>query len=185
MERRRWLCLLKATSRQGFRPKISGGPDAKEANERSDGGAPPHRPHVVSPQSCGLFESTPGRQGYGIHQTGSNERRRPSIEIHALPRLDCNPTTPEAAWSLNNLAEVLLDQGDLQGARTLHQRALAIREIRLGPEHPETAWSLNLAEVLLDQGDLQSWALVRSRSPQRASCSSTTASADLRAPAGR
>src|SRR6266508_3677629 len=143
MERRRWLCLLKATSRQGFRPKISGGPDAKEANERSDGGAPPHRPHVVSPQSCGLFESTPGRQGYGIHQTGSNERRRPSIEIHALPRLDCNPTTPE------------------------------------------TAWSLNLAEVLLDQGDLQSWALVRSRSPQRASCSSTTASADLRAPAGR
>src|SRR6266566_5395019 len=27
VEGRRWLCLLKATSRRGFRPKISGGPD--------------------------------------------------------------------------------------------------------------------------------------------------------------
>ncbi|MGH7261960.1 MAG: tetratricopeptide repeat protein, partial [Nitrospiraceae bacterium] len=41
------------------------------------------------------------------------------------------------------------------GARPLQERALAIREKALGPEHPETAISLsNLASVLRDQGDL-------------------------------
>ena len=46
-------------------------------------------------------------------------------------------------------------QGDLQGARTLHERALAIRETHLGADHPDTATSLsNLATVLADQGDL-------------------------------
>jgi Tetratricopeptide repeat len=46
-------------------------------------------------------------------------------------------------------------QGDLDGARPLHQRALAIREASLGPDHPHTAISLHsLAVVLHDQGDL-------------------------------
>jgi pimeloyl-ACP methyl ester carboxylesterase len=41
---------------------------------------------------------------------------------------------------------VLLDQGDLDGARTLFERALTISEARLGPDHPaplptSTAWS--------------------------------------------
>jgi Tetratricopeptide repeat len=37
----------------------------------------------------------------------------------------------------------------------LHERALAIRETRLGTDHPTTASSLNnLAVVLADQGDL-------------------------------
>jgi tetratricopeptide (TPR) repeat protein len=41
------------------------------------------------------------------------------------------------------------------GARPLHERALAIREKVLGPEHPDTANSLNnLALLLHDQGDL-------------------------------
>ena len=49
---------------------------------------------------------------------------------------------------------VLHDQGDLQGARALHERALTIREAHLGPDHPDTATSLNnLALVLADQGD--------------------------------
>jgi len=44
-----------------------------------------------------------------------------------------------------------------------HERALAIREKALGPEHPETAESLNnLASLLKDQGDL---AAARSKSP--------------------
>jgi tetratricopeptide (TPR) repeat protein len=47
-------------------------------------------------------------------------------------------------------------QGDLDGARRLHQRALSLREARLGADHPATANSLNnLALVLRDQGDLQ------------------------------
>jgi tetratricopeptide (TPR) repeat protein len=40
------------------------------------------------------------------------------------------------------------------GARPLHERALAIREKALGPEHPHTAASLNnLGLLLRDQGD--------------------------------
>jgi Tfp pilus assembly protein PilF len=43
----------------------------------------------------------------------------------------------------------------LDTARRLHERALAIREARLGPDHPDTAQSLNnLAVVLYNQGDL-------------------------------
>jgi tetratricopeptide (TPR) repeat protein len=53
---------------------------------------------------------------------------------------------------VSNLAWVL---GDLAGARALHERALHIRETRLGPDHPDTAHSLNnLANVLRAQGDL-------------------------------
>jgi len=49
---------------------------------------------------------------------------------------------------------MLLDQGDLAEARSLYERALAIREKALGPEHPHTATILsNLASVLQKQGD--------------------------------
>ena len=62
---------------------------------------------------------------------------------------------PSTAMSLNNLAGLLMDQGDFAGARPLYERALAIREKVLGPEHPATAASLNnLACLLHDQGDL-------------------------------
>ena len=65
------------------------------------------------------------------------------------------PEHPDTATSLNNLAFLLQDQGDLAGARPLSERALAIREKVLGPEHPDTATSLNnLASLLQDQGDL-------------------------------
>jgi tetratricopeptide (TPR) repeat protein len=53
------------------------------------------------------------------------------------------------------LARLLQVQGDLAGARPLHERALAIREKVLGAEHPGTALSLNcLANVLQDLGQL-------------------------------
>jgi tetratricopeptide (TPR) repeat protein len=59
------------------------------------------------------------------------------------------------AESLNNLANVVQDQGNFDRARALYERALAIREARLGAGHPDTAASLNsLASVLRDQGDL-------------------------------
>jgi hypothetical protein len=45
----------------------------------------------------------------------------------------------ETAGSLSNLARLLIeDQGDLAGARPLHERALAIREKVFGFEHHET-----------------------------------------------
>jgi tetratricopeptide (TPR) repeat protein len=63
------------------------------------------------------------------------------------------PEHPDTARSLNNLALLPRDQGDLAGARPLFERALAIRENVLGPEHPDTAWSLyNLAGVLIGSG---------------------------------
>jgi Flp pilus assembly protein TadD len=50
---------------------------------------------------------------------------------------------------------VLHAQGDLDTARSLHERALTIRKVRLGANHPATATSLsNLATVLAGQGDL-------------------------------
>jgi hypothetical protein len=49
---------------------------------------------------------------------------------------------------------VLKAQGDFAGARPLYERALAIREKTLGPEHYDTAESLNaLAVVLSNEGD--------------------------------
>jgi tetratricopeptide (TPR) repeat protein len=62
---------------------------------------------------------------------------------------------PDTAASINNLGALLRDQGDFAGARSLCERALAIREKVLGHEHPHTAMSLdNLANLLRDQGDL-------------------------------
>src|SRR5262249_31295346 len=46
-------------------------------------------------------------------------------------------------------------RGDLAGARPLFERALAVREKALGPEHPGTAESLNNLAVLPQaEGDL-------------------------------
>ena len=49
---------------------------------------------------------------------------------------------------------VLIDLGDLEGARTHFQRALAIDEKAFGPDHPNVAIAVdNLGLVLKDLGD--------------------------------
>jgi tetratricopeptide (TPR) repeat protein len=54
---------------------------------------------------------------------------------------------------MNKLAEMLYAQGDLAGAQSLYERALAIREKVLGPEHFDVAQSLdNLAGLNRAQG---------------------------------
>jgi tetratricopeptide (TPR) repeat protein len=64
------------------------------------------------------------------------------------------PEHPDTAMSLNNLASLLYEQGDLAGARPLYERALAIRQKVLGSDHARTASSLdNLASLLQAQGD--------------------------------
>jgi hypothetical protein len=50
------------------------------------------------------------------------------------------PDHPGTAISINNLAVLLRDQGELAAARPLFERALAIRERMLGPDHPATIW---------------------------------------------
>jgi Tetratricopeptide repeat len=52
------------------------------------------------------------------------------------------------ATDLNNFAGLLQAQGDFAEARPLYERALAIREKVLGPEHPDTATSLNNLALL-------------------------------------
>jgi tetratricopeptide (TPR) repeat protein len=62
------------------------------------------------------------------------------------------PEHPYTATSLNNLAGLLQEQGDLVKARSLFERALAIV---LGPEHPHTVYNLNsFAKLFQDQGHL-------------------------------
>jgi TolB-like protein/Tfp pilus assembly protein PilF len=70
----------------------------------------------------------------------------------AIREKTLGPEHSDTATSLNNLADLLRDQGDFAGARPLHERALAIRERALGPEHPDTATSLNNLAILLKAG---------------------------------
>jgi tetratricopeptide (TPR) repeat protein len=50
------------------------------------------------------------------------------------------------------MAGLLQSQGKYEDALPLYQRALAIREKALGPDHPKTATSLNnMAELLRSQ----------------------------------
>jgi tetratricopeptide (TPR) repeat protein len=64
------------------------------------------------------------------------------------------PEHPDTAKSLNDLANLLQAQGDLAGARQLHERALAIFEKVLGTEHPRTNLGRgNLARLHLTAGE--------------------------------
>jgi tetratricopeptide (TPR) repeat protein len=56
---------------------------------------------------------------------------------------------------LHNAGRYMWSRGEHAQAKTLHERALVIRQIRLGTDHPDTAHSYNsLALVLHDQGYL-------------------------------
>ena len=60
---------------------------------------------------------------------------------------------PEAARLLDRTARYLQDAGRYEEAEPLCERALAIREKTLGPEHPGTSVTLNnLARLSADQG---------------------------------
>jgi tetratricopeptide (TPR) repeat protein len=60
----------------------------------------------------------------------------------------------QTALGLNNLAELLRMQGEYATARPLYERALAIYEQVLGPQHPNVATLLNnLAGLLHNQGE--------------------------------
>ena len=71
------------------------------------------------------------------------------------PREGARPRASRHGDEPQQPRRLLQAQGDLAGARPLFERALAIREKVLGPEHPDTATSLNnLASLLQAQGDL-------------------------------
>jgi tetratricopeptide (TPR) repeat protein len=57
------------------------------------------------------------------------------------------------AIRVNNLGGVLKDLGDLAGAKAAFERALLIREVAFGKEHPDVAQSLWWLGVLAQQQD--------------------------------
>jgi tetratricopeptide (TPR) repeat protein len=87
---------------------------------------------------------------------GAYASARPLFErALAIREKALGPDHTDTGATVNNLAGLLQDQGDLAAARPLYERALAICEKALGPEHPNTAASLNnLANLLRAQGDL-------------------------------
>ena len=110
-----------------------------------------------------LYRARAGDTRKGARARASSRRRRASQPRHRAPQTRATlqgrgrsssarwryakrhsaPSILHTASSLNNLAHPAQDQGDLAGARPLFERALAIREKVLGPEHPDTATSLN------------------------------------------
>jgi tetratricopeptide (TPR) repeat protein len=95
------------------------------------------------------------RAGRYFHGRAIYSTARPLFELALATREKVlGPEHPDTATSVNNLARLLRDQGDLAGAQQLFERALTIREKVLDPEHPDTAWSLNnLAVLRQTQGD--------------------------------
>ena len=81
------------------------------------------------------------------------ERWLPHALVCAIWIAQAQITSPEAAQLLNRAGYYLDDRARYREAEPLYQRALAIREQQLGPEHPDTAQSLNnLAELYRAQG---------------------------------
>jgi tetratricopeptide (TPR) repeat protein len=97
-----------------------------------------------------------GLAAYRHYCLASYEDARPLYEnALAIREKVLGPEHPDTVESLNNLACMLRDHGDLAGSRTLHERALVIAEKVLGPEHPKMAGNLNiLAGLLRDLGQM-------------------------------
>jgi tetratricopeptide (TPR) repeat protein len=84
------------------------------------------------------------RAGAYFHGRAAYLTARPLFErALAISEKVLGPEHPDTARSLNSLALLLRDEGDLAEARPLHERALAIYEKVRGPENPATATSLN------------------------------------------
>lgn len=105
---------------------------AQKASETTEILELPHWPHLLN-RAGDYFH---GRASY--MQAASLFR-----DVLAIRERVFGPQHPSTATSLNNLAGLLRDQGDLEGARPLFERALAIHENARGPGHPDTATSLN------------------------------------------
>jgi hypothetical protein len=102
--------------------------------------------HCPQPEQSRRRPARPGRP-----------RRRPP-PVRARPghlRGAPGRRPPRHRASLNNLAGVLRDQGDLDGARPLYERARAIREVRLGADHPDTVRSRERLAAVVAELDNQ------------------------------
>jgi Tfp pilus assembly protein PilF len=73
----------------------------------------------------------------------------------AIRQARLRPDHPDTAQSLNNLAGVLRDQGDLERARPLYERALAIYQARLDADHPAMVRSQQRLAMVVAELDRQ------------------------------
>jgi tetratricopeptide (TPR) repeat protein len=93
-----------------------------------------------------------GLASYRLNVLGVYSQARPLVErALSICESALGPEHPSTATSLNNLAMLLQQHGDLTAARSLFGRALAIDERVFGPDHPRTATTLNNLAALLQQ----------------------------------
>lgn len=88
---------------------------------------------------------------------GQNRQARP-LQEHALAGLRrvLGDDHPDTLHSLNDLAAIRRDLGDLEDARELFEQALAARRRVLGDDHHDTLWSMHgLGMTLQAVGELQ------------------------------
>ena len=90
--------------------------------------------------------------GEALEQQGEYDRAD-ALYRRALSAYRTDSTSADAADALGNLARVQREKSKFAVAESLHQRALALRRTRLGPEHPKTIESLgHLATTVEWQG---------------------------------
>lgn len=88
--------------------------------------------------------------GGGEGRTGACEPAPRPGEAHG----DHGVGLHDMSWCLNDLGIVHYDRSDYAEARLYWERALAIKERALGPDHPDVAITLNnLGSLLVEEGD--------------------------------
>jgi tetratricopeptide (TPR) repeat protein len=85
--------------------------------------------------------------GYIHYYLGDHTQARKLLEL-SLNLEQQAENWPNAAATLDNLAQVAYAEGKSQTAREFYEKALKIRETVLGPEHPDTAITLNNLSTL-------------------------------------
>ncbi len=92
---------------------------------------------ITLPEVPNLREDELSGQNYAekaLDLVGWVQRRGRMSSLHRQLAAD----HPDTALSLNNLGTLLQAMGELAGARPYYERALAILEAKLGPDHPHT-----------------------------------------------
>jgi serine/threonine protein kinase/tetratricopeptide (TPR) repeat protein len=77
-----------------------------------------------------------------LRNMGKLTEAKPYLERAIKIQEKAAPKNPELGRYIQNLGELMLETGDYQDAEALLERALAIRESLLGPDHADTAGSL-------------------------------------------
>jgi len=97
------------------------------------------------------------KMGIYLRERGRNEEAREVLEqALAQQEQQLGPEHPEVATTLNHLAGLYWNLGEIAQMEVLDQRSLRIRQQQLGPTHPLTAEILNdIGYALMRQGHYQ------------------------------